>query len=73
MIKALAGPYLILGITKENVERLAAGNDVHIDLTEMGSPKFTKIAICYRDTVEQLMAVFEPHVTPDTQIHGKEN
>lgn len=66
MIKARSSdeagqPIVILGITGENVARMAAGEPVLVNMTELGLPPM-KVILMYGKT--------ERHITAELELHG---
>lgn len=64
MIKARADlngrPTVFLGITGENVTRLAAGEPILVDLAELGVPEL-QVVIMYGKTERHIAAEMERH------------
>jgi hypothetical protein len=59
----LGEPLLILGLSGENVTRLAAGEPIHIpspQLAAMGLPPMV-VAICYGRTEQAILAEMREH------------
>lgn len=71
MIKATAGPYLILGIDQKNVDFLRAGRPLHINLQELKADfsEQTQILIFYAPTMQDLIATLKPYIGPETRVN----
>lgn len=58
-------PFVLLGITGENVTRIVAGEPLKVNLNEVGLDDI-EIAIVYGKTEEDLVAQIEPFTGPRT-------
>lgn len=56
-----------LGVEERNLERLRAGDPIHVFGEEMGLP--FDIVIYYGKDMEALMAMTRPGIKPETVIH----
>ena len=75
MVKFIAqgteGLIIGLGITKENIARLRAGQPMSIDLADLHLPP-GRILIFYGDTEQAIARTLLPYLGEDTIIHGTE-
>ena len=64
---------IILGLTKRNVEKLIAGQPVHVrnEVHGKGIPPGWEIIIAYGETEKALFESMKPAIGPDTKIEGK--
>ena len=70
MIKAKAKNTIILGLSRENIIRLKAGQPIKFDMTELGVPDMTMF-IFYGDTEGQIEKMFREQglINENTIIH----
>jgi len=62
---------IVLGITKENIDKLKEGHPIHIVADELGFKG--EIVIHYEKTMERLKAAFSKFITPKTDVRDHTN
>lgn len=59
-----------LGLSRENVKRLKAGDPIHIHLNDLGFPNM-ECLIFYGETEEKMFETYKDLIGPDTQVVTK--
>lgn len=72
MIKARAQGMFLFGLSARNLQLLAQGKMIVINLAELGGPN-EKVLIFSGETEESMRAALAPYITPETRVHGEEN
>ncbi len=58
-----------LGISRENVVKLQAGQPIHVHLEELNLPWKAEIYLFYAETDQRLTDLVKPGIGPETAIH----
>jgi hypothetical protein len=67
-VKGAKGKFILLGLSKENVEGLQESKPIFIDLSEFGVPR--QIAIVYGETEDRILEAFK---TAGVTVHTVED
>ena len=60
---------IVLGITRENINRLTAGEAIHVDAVHHpGFPVGLSIMICFGETERALVAHLKPLMSDETKV-----
>ena len=62
-----------LGLDKENVRRLQAGQPILVRLAEMGIPGDIEILIHYGESVSDIFRELEEMIGPETKVQVSKN
>lgn len=77
MIKAIAvrkddgAPFVVFGLSRQNIEHLQAGEPIHIDMAELGLRG--TVLIIASETEASMARDLADLIGPDTEVRGKEN
>jgi hypothetical protein len=69
MVIGLAGDIMIVGIERENIDRLTSGNPLVIKITDGASPR--SVVVLFRETAGELTEYFMESSGPDTVVDIK--